>query len=433
MKKLISFIVLFASITIASKSVQAQSKWGSDSASCVKHFSIYREFVKQKNFKDAKESWEWCFSNCPLVSENLYIDGVSIMKTAINGEKKNKERRRRLVDSLFKVYDQRVQYFPAKEGNILGRKAGDMILLIPDSVEMIYNVLKKSVELSENKSDAYILMSYMQYATKMVEKKIVGKEVVMDVFDKVNDYAEWNIKNKPTDTTFKAAKTGIEQYFEPYATCPDLIAIFSKKFDANPNDTILLAKITKILDKKKCTDDELFFKATENLHKLSPTAKSAYLMGKLCLSKNQFAKAAEYLNEAAKLFTDNEEKADCYLVLAQAYLETNQFSAARSAAYKVIEFRPSSGYAYMLIGEMYARSAKSCGDNELTTKVAYWAAVDKFAKARSVDPSLEKQANEKISFYSRYFPNDETIFFYGLQKGSAYTVGCWIGETTTVR
>ena len=82
---------------------------------------------------------------------------------------------------------------------------------------------------------------------------------------------------------------------------------------------------------------------------------------------------------------------------------------------------------------MYATSAKECGDNDLTNRVAYWAAVDKYYKAKSVDPSVEDLANTKINTFSQYFPAHETIFFYDLKKGDSYTVGCWINETTTVR
>ena len=92
-----------------------------------------------------------------------------------------------------------------------------------------------------------------------------------------------------------------------------------------------------------------------------------------------------------------------------------------------------NGKAFILIGDMYAASAKDCGDNDLTNKVAYWVAVDKYYKAKSVDPSVAELANTKINTFSQYFPALETIFFYDLKKGDTYTVECWINETTTVR
>ncbi|MFW6327855.1 MAG: hypothetical protein ACOC2F_06030, partial [Bacteroidota bacterium] len=63
----------------------------------------------------------------------------------------------------------------------------------------------------------------------------------------------------------------------------------------------------------------------------------------------------------------------------------------------------------------------------------YWAAVDKYIKAQNVDPSMAEEANQRISQYSRYFPDKEDAFFYDYTVGKSYTVGCWINETTSVR
>jgi len=83
---------------------------------------------------------------------------------------------------------------------------------------------------------------------------------------------------------------------------------------------------------------------------------------------------------------------------------------------------------------MYAASASDCGDNDLTKKVAYWAAVDKYMRAKQVDPEVAEIAQSRISTFSQQFPNSETIFFYDLKEGDTYTVECWINEkTTTVR
>jgi tetratricopeptide (TPR) repeat protein len=177
----------------------------------------------------------------------------------------------------------------------------------------------------------------------------------------------------------------------------------------------------------------LFFKATENLYKLEPTPETAYMMGKMSYSKKQYSKAAEYLNDAAEKMTENADKARICLLLADIYGNLNQPSNARSYALKALEAKPGDGMPYIIIGDLYAQSAKQCGDNDLTNKVAYWAAVDKYNQAKRVDPSIADLANSRISSYSRAFPSDENIFFYGLKKGDSYRVGCWINENTIVR
>jgi len=86
-----------------------------------------------------------------------------------------------------------------------------------------------------------------------------------------------------------------------------------------------------------------------------------------------------------------------------------------------------------MIGDMYAESAKDCGTNELPSRAAYWTAVDKYIKAKQVDPEVAAEADKKIAAYSVYFPTASTIFFYALKEGDTYKVECWINEETKIR
>ena len=86
----------------------------------------------------------------------------------------------------------------------------------------------------------------------------------------------------------------------------------------------------------------------------------------------------------------------------------------------------------ILIGLLYAESAKQFS-GEIESRAVYWAAVDKFVKAKNMDPSVAGRANSYISSYSQYFPSMETIFFNDYNEGQSFNVGGWIGETTTIR
>lgn len=113
--------------------------------------------------------------------------------------------------------------------------------------------------------------------------------------------ADFNINEAKSDeknlTNWINVKTNIENIIEPLATCKDLVTIYSKKFRETPNDTTLLKNIISLLDRRKCTEEgDLFFRATKNLHKLEPSAQSAYLMGRLSIQNNDLGSAAEYMS-----------------------------------------------------------------------------------------------------------------------------------------
>jgi hypothetical protein len=82
---------------------------------------------------------------------------------------------------------------------------------------------------------------------------------------------------------------------------------------------------------------------------------------------------------------------------------------------------------------MYANSIKQCGKNEFEQKTILWAAVDKFIKAKNVDPSIAEEADSYINSYRPRFPTKKEIFFQNLEMGNSYQIGCWINEATTVR
>ena len=67
-------------------------------------------------------------------------------------------------------------------------------------------------------------------------------------------------------------------------------------------------------------------------------------------------------------------------------------------------------------------------------RAVYYAAVDKFEKARQVDPSCADEANSLIGSYRAHCPSTEEVFMHpDLEKGQAITIGGWIGEQTRVR
>ena len=194
-----------------------------------------------------------------------------------------------------------------------------------------------------------------------------------------------------------------------------------------------------MLDEADCVEADLYYEATHNLHQIEPKASSAYLMGQLEAEDEEYTEAVDYYEEAVELY-DEEEDIDelyrTYMLKANIqFRELQRYSQARNSALEAAEIKPDDGRPYILIGEMYAETAEECGDCDLTERVAYWAAVDKFQKAKDVetDEDIKERAEELISAYSRYFPDRETIFFHGYDIGESYRVQCWINETTTVR
>lgn len=120
--------------------------------------------------------------------------------------------------------------------------------------------------------------------------------------------------------------------------------------------------------------------------------------------------------------------------IAKILKSQGKFSQSRTYAYKAAEYRSDWGAPYMLIGDLYASSGSLCGSGTgFESQVVVWVAIDKYYKAKSVDPGVADDANAQIAKYSQYMPSITDLFDRGIDEGSTYTVGCWINEATTVR
>lgn len=428
------------------------SKYGKDSVTCVRNLSLYREFYKQwKNSKyknsainDAIVSWRKVYKSCPRASQNIYVDGIKMLKYQIKNTKDDNEKNA-YIDTMLMVYDARIKYFPLKHksqqsqvGDILGRKGVDLYKQRPSAYVQAYEILKRSLELNKEKSAGPVYVYYFRASAKMAKKGDADTANVVDDYDMIIDYVDANIKRYTIEGKTKKVeeyqniKGNIENTFEPFANCTDLVRIYQKKFDETPDDVDLLKKITRILEKKKCQESPLYFETILALHHLNPTPESAYLCGKMMINQERFKEAIPYMDEATKM-ADVDKADDAFIYLAKTYRALNRLPEARKYALKAAELNPNWGEPYAFIGDLYVMSASKCGDNDLTKKVAYWTAVDMYKKAKQVDPELTAKMNKKINDYKVYFPPTELLFFYGINEGDTYTVGCWINRETIVR
>jgi tetratricopeptide (TPR) repeat protein len=116
-----------------------------------------------------------------------------------------------------------------------------------------------------------------------------------------------------------------------------------------------------------------------------------------------------------------------------ASTQRKDYKKARTLARKALEVRPNWGNPYILIGQAYVASRETAFSDPFDRSTVFWAAVDQFIKAKNKDPEAKSKANGLINQYSKYFPNNEVVFFHTLKEGDSYKVGGWINENTTVR
>ncbi|MFW5658091.1 MAG: tetratricopeptide repeat protein [Bacteroidota bacterium] len=411
--------------------------YGPDSAArmeCANNLSSMSEFMKIDLPNYALDAWRYVFHHCPSSSSLIYRYGVDIMKYMIENAE-TEEEKEKFTDTLFLVYDKRIEYFDNK-GFVLGRKGIDILKYRKKDLKEAYEVLKQSVQLQKEESEYAIMGYFMQVSGLLFKKNMIEASGVVEDYTMVSDYLETNIEKSTKKERGLQMQERIDEIFTNLgaADCEQLISIYQPRFDENKDNPKYLKKAAEILQKTDCEDTPFYAQVSERLFSIEPSAESASYLAKLFMQKEEYQKAVDYYEKAIELETEAINKANFYFNLAAIKSDKfKDYPLARSLAYKAIELRPDWGEPYILIGDAYASSSKNCGENDFEKSAVYWAAVDKYIKAKNVDPSMAEEANQRISQYSRYFPDKEDAFFYDYTVGKSYTVGCWINETTSVR
>ncbi len=475
-------IVLIAAMFGMAMSVSAQeaveSKYGADSVACVTNMSIYSEAYKQwEASKFAPESfsqemvnaWREVYFNCPRASQLVYTRGEKIMDYYI---KTNPKDRDAYIDTLCMLMDARAQYFPndpktlaSQEAGIMGRKGMLVYNYNKNRYEEAYNTLKAAVAKDPTQLQGAILDAYFRTTIDMVNN---GKEegmTVINVYQELSEVIDDNIKvlaegvveletakaaadslgnvdeipaldkqiekSEKSIANNKVTKNNLDNLFQPFASCDDLIKVFSAKMAETPDDVNLLKRITTILDKKECTESKLFLDAAVKLNELEPSPEASYSLGIKFFKDKKWSDAATFFDQATKT-ENNDRRYRAYRNMAMCYQNMGSYSKAREIARRAAQVDPTAGEPYLIIAQLYAESSRQFS-GEIESKAVFWAAVDKCNKAKAIDPSCADRANSLIRTYSQYFPPIDKIFFNDYAEGQSFNVGGWIGETTTIR
>ena len=433
-------ILIFAAVAMSiSFAANAQSKWGDtpdDSIACISNVSLYQEFYKQKSYTDCYEPWRQILRHCPRYSKAVYQRGEVIMKSMINSAQTTEERDA-YIDELMNMFDQRIQYF-GEEAVVLAKKAQTLSTLRPKDVKNIYEIYASAIAAGADQLDENYVTLFFKATVDYVQAGLADPSLVIDNYDIASELLD-NIRDTIVEDSAKIAKisgyiNNVEAVFSPYASCDQLINIYQKKFEADPKNADLLKKITNIMMKKGCTDNPLFFSATENLYELEPSPSTAMRMGSMSYGKKKYADAISYTQDAVKNLTDKKDLYKAYLIMGLSYSGMGSYSAARTALLKAAEIDHTKGEPYINLAMVYANSFRSIDDG-MGGRSAYWAAVDELRHAKQVEPTdnIIAIADKLIGSYSAAFPKKNDAFMLDLIDGHSYVVPGWIGKSTIIR
>jgi len=452
-------MILFLGITF---SINAQDKYGSDPNKCKTNLSIFYEYAKVGNYTPAYEPWNWCMENCPASSKNLYKYGIKMAEDKYDKASSKAEKEKFAVE-INKIYEQRIKYFPENLGKVYSDWANFLFKrAVQEEItqkEQIYDKLGKSFTADPTGMSVKNLGKYFQAFTE--HHKDTNPQLVFDTYDEIIEAVSTKMDNysKELDVLHAKEASGqtlsakddrkkharevnlkalgqveglLDNTLSEVATCERLIPLYKQNFEKNKTDVKWMRRAVSRLNQKGCTDDALYPKMVEAYVNAAPSSDAYVFYAGILMGKNRTNEAIDYFNKAISLESDKYKKAKYYYRAALIYKKRGAKSKAREYARKALKERPSMGSAYLLISNLYASSANTCGTDEFSKRMVYVAAADKARQAKAADPGITSTANKYIKSYMGSAPSKKLIFTEGKASGSAYKIGCWIGETVRI-
>lgn len=415
---------------------------------CNSNSSISHEAVRAGNFKDAYAPCMAVLKDCPTLRFYTYTDAIKILKAFLGDIKdRNSADYKKYFDELMQVYDQEIQYLPEINKKLktpmsaskeLGKKAVDYLQFSPNpDKEQAYKWLTEATRGTANDPDGAILHYFLQTSMEKVKADDNHTDQFFQDYIDASKYADDAIAaetNEKKKAVLQTIKDNLVAMFvqSGVADCESLQNIYGPKVEENKTDSTFLKKALNILKLMKCNESEVYFKASEYMYQIDPTADAAVGVAYMYYKKGDYDNAVKYFDEALAKETDNDKKAEMAYATAAALMQAKKLSQARAYCQKAISFKENYGDSYILLAQLYG-SNPNWTDEPALNKCTYFVVIDKLQRAKAVDPSVTERANELISTYSRHTPQAKDLFMLGYKAGDRITIGGWIGESTTIR
>lgn len=428
MNKIILIISLFVASYISAQdcAVQKQPNWGSDSVSCRTNVSLYTEFLKQKNWKDASKSWWKAQAYCPHYKTNLYKNGTYIYRKIAAERAKAKDPNLSVyVDSLFTIYDLWIKNY----GNcdeIKLKSAGDIMKLIPSlKYEQSY-ALFHEVYASNPASMSYSNVKLFFYsAIYMFNNKKIDCDAFLTDFEQMSDLCDNNIKAGLKAEKFTAVLGFLDQSIAPCASCDKLEEIYAKKVAASPEDMSLTRKVFGMLSAKKCTDSDFYLSLLDkvlNDPNNPPTDKDLINAALADYKRGDYTKSKDRFQRALTISNDDANKQKCYTMLYDIALKRKSYKEA----YKITNSITDNCVANEKKARAIAASANSCGTSALERSLVYCLALNYAEK------SCGKIGSATVNSWTGSLLPKKDLIMLDVVNGSDQKVECW-NDTVKLR
>lgn len=438
MKEKAAHILLPVLILLLSTAVSAQEPADTsgienqvtDSLSCSDSMLDCHRYYMNREPELAAGIWRLIFRQCPDLSEEMYITGEAIYTDMLRNTGDEV-----YLDSVLWVLSQRTVYFGGWPQNnirkslVLNEYGGDDPARVRESLAL----LEEASDTLPSLFDSGLIITLMKTALKAWSLNAADTTELLNTYLKATSIAESALDANPGDRQVAAARSTIEKIYmaSGAVTCHNIAVIFSSKVENNPRDTTLINKVFGLLERTGCQESAFYYTIALKLYANKRSAENLVRLAEINYRRGDSDKAVWYFSEAFRADTTPTVQSKVLTRVAELELESGKRQEARNRADHAFELDSRNGRALMIMAEACAGS--KIGD-AFDNHTAYLVAVDYLLRAKKADPSLAKEADNRIREYMKLFPTREEGFYRRItDEGTLYRVGGWINEVTVIR
>ncbi len=402
------------------------------------NYSLYYEYFKNGDYAAALPYLRWMIQHAPEYAgpgrkDDRNFERIIKVHEELAKASNDPEIARAHLDSALAYFDMALDVLPAR-GVALdtvtwyirrGRLIQQSPELLADRQAEAAEYYRKAFELAPKRVDDYSIQVVIAELVK--EGK---KEEAVDFMDEV----EAALGDNPERAALMEYITTVRDNL--FQSPEERMTFLEDRLAKDPTNLEIISELFNIY--RQLGEHAKMYQLADRLLALKKDARTYHMIGKLYLDDGEPARALEYFRQAMQAPGVEEIARELYYNAGAAEQQLGRLANARTYFRRALQVDPNFGKAYIAIGDLYAQAVTECGSQlEREDRAVYWLAVDYYERARRVDPSVANEANRKISTYSKYFPDQEALFFKGWKVGQPYKIdyGCyaWINEETTVK
>lgn len=378
--KLKNFIMPLA-LAVASMPAFAQyegTQWyerigsGEDSLTTRQNLSMFNQFISNNSLADAYEVWKPVIEKAPFANLRIYTDGAYLLQSLILQEQ-DATKKKQYFDELLGLYDLRLKNLSglnsfaradlqATRGDVVYPKAYCYAAYGPVSDpsyshEKAYQLFTEANkylaeeggrEVKGAMLDVFFRISYEKYKA---DNNGFREQFLQDYLDS-KELCEKMLQMAKEETDEAKAQRIVAEYDQPLnniegifaesraADREQIIAIFTPKVEANKDNLAYLRSALTLMSANDCDDAPVYYKAAEYAYQIEPSFESAIALAQRYSKEGKSAESVRYYNAALDLSTNDRQKANIALRVANAMTKAGDFKNAYTYLDKAAQFNP---------------------------------------------------------------------------------------------